>query len=212
MVMQLEPTMRSCKLGFFGCAVAMYRREHASGIAMMLRLMLEILSHSVDAHPSNASSQITTRPNRSRKREFASSVAFECLNDFRDCVSGSKAEKAQDLVALGATLQQVVVMSCANLVEQFDDGRGERFTPAMCAKTDVIVKLISPCEACVGCEVHHRRIRVESLKGKVGVNNPPTAVGGIHFFPSVCGRWGLKDPPTAVGGIYSKLITRQTHN
>jgi hypothetical protein len=50
-------------------------------------------------------------------------------------------------------------MSRANLVHDFSESsgsRGEEWAAVVSAKTQILVKLVSPGEACEGCEVHER--------------------------------------------------------
>ena len=81
----------------------------------------------------------------------------------------------------------------------------------MRAKTEIVVKLVSPGQACEGCEVHGAESNAGTLyDARQDLNNPPTAVGGISRFwsPILC-RLDLNNPPTSVGGI-SELDREQS--
>src|SRR5688572_15765081 len=64
---------------------------------------------------------------------------------------------------------------------------------AVCTKTEIVVQLISPREACERCEVHGRKYRdVIFVVQELELKDPPTTVGGIQYFRRQVIRLELK--------------------
>ena len=84
-------------------------------------------------------------------------------------MSWLEAKDAPHLGGARLTLEQVVIVSRADLVEDLEKTlRRERGAAAVRTETDVVVKLISPCEACVRREVHGRenKYSVPDMQGQ----------------------------------------------
>ena len=72
-------------------AIAVNRRQHPRGIAVVFWLMFEVLPHSRDAHTTNAAGEVSARPDGFGRGDFTRRVGLHDLNEFGDCVCGPQA-------------------------------------------------------------------------------------------------------------------------